>query len=146
MLRGTPPMTLAVQYHRLSTSPICRGKGAVRGGELVWRYQTSPTPFSRSYSVRIEYQKGDVPRVFVEEPDLLQLSGGRRLPHVYKQQPPRLCLYLPGAGEWRPTMGLDQTIVPWTMLWLLYFEEWLDSNEWKGGGVHPGEGTKDDGS
>ena len=36
-------------------------------------------------------------------------------------------------------MRIDQTIVPWTILWLFYFEEWLDSNEWKGGGVHPKE-------
>jgi hypothetical protein len=28
--------------------------------------------------------------------------------------------------------------VPWTALWLFYFEEWLVSNEWKGGGEHPG--------
>ncbi len=36
-------------------------------------------------------------------------------------------------------MRLDQTIVPWTALWLFYFEEWLESNEWKGGGEHPGD-------
>lgn len=34
-------------------------------------------------------------------------------------------------------MRLDQTIVPWTMLWLFYFEEWLASGDWKGGGMHP---------
>jgi len=34
-------------------------------------------------------------------------------------------------------MRLDQTVVPWTALWLLYFEEWLFSGEWAGGGLHP---------
>jgi hypothetical protein len=34
-------------------------------------------------------------------------------------------------------MRLDQTVVPWAILWLFYFEEWLTSNEWKGGGMHP---------
>lgn len=34
-------------------------------------------------------------------------------------------------------MRLDHTVVPWTLLWLFYFEEWLESNDWKGGGVHP---------
>ena len=34
-------------------------------------------------------------------------------------------------------MRLDQTIVPWTTLWLFYFEEWLASDDWKGGGMHP---------
>ena len=31
-------------------------------------------------------------------------------------------------------MRLDQTVVPWTSLWLFYFEDWLSSDEWKGGG------------
>ena len=43
----------------------------------------------------------------------------------------------PGTPEWRPWMRLDQTVVPWTSLWLFYFEDWLASNEWKGGGEHP---------
>jgi hypothetical protein len=83
------------------------------------------------------------PRVFVEDPDLLALADGRRLPHVYEQRPPRLCLYLPDTGEWTPAMRLDQSIVPWAVLWLFYFEEWLVSDEWKGGGVHPGENNED---
>ena len=49
----------------------------------------------------------------------------------------RLCLYLPASGEWDNTMLLDQTIVPWTYLWLAYFEEWLWSDGWKGKGRHP---------
>lgn len=36
-------------------------------------------------------------------------------------------------------MRIDQTMVPWSILWLFYFEEWLVSNDWKGGGVHSGE-------
>ena len=57
----------------------------------------------------------------------------------YSETPVNLCLYLPGTGEWSPDRRLDQTIVPWAALWLFYFEEWLWSNEWKGGGVHPGD-------
>jgi len=34
-------------------------------------------------------------------------------------------------------MRLDQTIVPWTSLWLFHLEEWLSSDDWKGGGEHP---------
>jgi hypothetical protein len=46
---------------------------------------------------------------------------------------------MPGEGEWTSAMRLDQTVVPWSILWLFYFEEWLVSNDWKGGGVHPGD-------
>ena len=56
---------------------------------------------------------------------------------MYDQQPTRLCLYLPGTGEWTPALRLDQTIVPWAALWLYFFEDWLVSGEWKGGGRHP---------
>ncbi|MEZ5659385.1 MAG: hypothetical protein R3E83_12920 [Burkholderiaceae bacterium] len=33
--------------------------------------------------------------------------------------------------------SIADTIVPWTYEWLFYFEEWLVSDEWKGGGRHP---------
>lgn len=29
-------------------------------------------------------------------------------------------------------------LIPWIATWFYYFEEWLVSDEWKGGGVHPG--------
>jgi len=64
------------------------------------------------------------------------LAEGRDLPHVYSSHPPELCLYLPGAFEWSRQDRLDLTIVPWTALWLFYFEEWLWSDDWKGGGMH----------
>jgi hypothetical protein len=50
--------------------------------------------------------------------------------------------YLPRTGEWHDRRLLAETMVPWSLLWLLYFEEWLMSNEWKGGGVHVGTCTQ----
>jgi hypothetical protein len=134
-----PVLTAAQQYAILNASGICTGNGTIKPGRLSWRFEASPSPLSRRYSVRIDYRQGATPLVFVDRPDLVELSGGRRLPHVYAQKPPRLCLYFPSSGEWAAEMRIDQTIVPWTILWLFYFEEWLDSNEWKGGGVHPKE-------
>jgi hypothetical protein len=80
----------------------------------------------------MQYRQDAVPRVLVEDPDLVALAGGRRLPHVYQQQPPRLCLICQARASWTSAMRLDQTVVPWAFLWLFYFEEWLVSNEWKG--------------
>ena len=134
-----PLISAAHQYLYLQTNPVCRGAGTLRQERVVWRFVAAPTPMSRRYEVRLDYRVGEPPRVFIEEPDLLVVADGRRLPHVYQQQPPRLCLYLPGTGEWTPAMRLDQSIVPWAILWLFYFEEWLVSDEWKGGGMHPGE-------
>ena len=135
---GPKPLTAAQQYARVCSSSVCAGTGVLRAGRFVWRYVTSPTPLSRLYTIRLSYRVGRSPQVIVEEPALCGLAGNRRLPHVYEQEPTRLCLYLPRAGEWQPWMRIDQTIVPWTAVWLFYFEEWLESSEWKGGGVHPG--------
>lgn len=106
-------------------------------GKLIWEFSARPTPLSREYGLRIVYRQGDVPEVFVVYPDLADLSGGRTLPHVYGQKPTRLCLYLPGAGEWTPEMPIADTVAPWAILWLYYFEDWLSTDIWSGGGKHP---------
>ena len=131
------PLTAAQQFLNLRVNPISSGSGTLRAGHLTWRCAVTPTPVSRSYDLRIDYRQGHTPRAFVEAPNLVALAEGRRLPHVYDQQPTRLCLYLPGTGEWTPALRLDQTVVPWAALWLYFFEDWLVSGEWKGGGRHP---------
>ena len=134
---GLRPLNVAQQFFHLGRNPICLGRGELSSGRLTWHYGTQPTALSREYSIRITYRQGDSPKVLVREPKLVELAGDRPLPHVYQQSPPLLCLYRPGKHEWTPFMRLDQTIVPWTSLWLFYFEDWLVSDEWKGGGEHP---------
>ena len=133
-----PPFALtpAQQYLFLQKNPICAGSGRINAKGLIWDYRTRPTPLSRDYLVRIKYERDGIPSVFVKDPDLLMLTEGRPLPHVY-HDPLCLCLYLPRANEWIGSMRIDQTFVPWTATWLYFFEEWLVSDEWKGGGEHP---------
>jgi hypothetical protein len=135
---GRPHLTPAQQYVFLRASRVGHGTGQLNVAGLVWEYTDRPTPLSREYLLRIEYSRGDVPRVFVKVPDIRALAGGRQIPHVYKD-PLHLCLYLPGSGEWDGTMRIDRTFVQWAVVWLYYFEEWLASDDWKGGGVHPAE-------
>ncbi len=133
-------LTPAQQYMLLKNSVVSGGKGSIDSAGLTWKYKDRPTPLSREYTVIVEYWRGDDPRVFVKDPDIAALAGDRAddIPHVYRN-PLRLCLYLPGSGEWDGTMRLDRTFVPWASVWLYYFEDWLGSNEWKGGGIHPNE-------
>lgn len=131
------PLTAAQQFVNLRSNPICSGDGELSAGRLTWRYSASPFPLSRDYDIRVEFRQNGRTAVFVDGPDLHALAEGRNIPHLYSERPPKLCLYLPGTSEWRPWMRLDQTVVPWTALWLFYFEEWLGSDDWKGGGVHP---------
>jgi len=134
---GPRALTAAQQLVNLQGNSISIGTGILRRGRLVWDFDARPTPLSRCYRLRIVFRQDGAPQVFVIEPDLTELAEGRKLPHVYEQRPTRLCLYLPGAKEWNRSMKISETIVPWAILWLFYFEEWLASDEWKGGGVHP---------
>lgn len=144
--KSTPPfvqqrdLTAAQQYLALGRCQACTGSGHLKKGKIRWDYTARPTPLSREYSLRLAFHQGrsPVPRIWVRGPDLLELSGGVRLPHVYEQKPPRLCLYLPRTGEWSPSLLIADTIIPWSVLWLFYFEYWLFTGEWAGGGVHPG--------
>jgi len=130
-------LSVAQQFVNLRANPISSGRGTIGREGLGWRCQLSPTPLSRVYSVRIEYGRGRPPDVIVENPDLRVVAEGRPISHVYSENPMNLCLYRPGRGQWAPWMLLDRTIVPWTVVWLYFFEEWLRSGEWRGGGEHP---------
>lgn len=142
MRLGRPKaLTMTQQYINLRGNSVSAGDGRVRPGSFTWLYTTSPSPLSRDYQIRIEMACSLPPRVFVDDPDIEVLACGRDLPHVYRN-PTRLCLYLPCTREWQPWMRLDQTVVPWTSLWLFYFEDWLESGESKGGGMHPADAPR----
>lgn len=138
-INKTADLSPEQQCMRLKSSLISKGHGYVRLGELTWKFDVRPHPLSRTYTLQIRFRRTGVPKVFVLAPDLNKLAEGRRLPHVYSIKPIRLCLYFPGDREWTPEKSIAETIVPWAYLWLMYFEHWLATDEWQGGGVHPGE-------
>jgi hypothetical protein len=127
------------QWFRLKSSPICRGHGRVHKGALVWEFDALPTPLSRLYRLRICQRKNQYPEVFVLNPSLTVLANGKQLPHVYSEKPVKLCLHFPSYNEWTFDKAIADTIVPWSYLWLFYFEQWLATGEWLGGGKHPGD-------
>lgn len=104
---------------------------------MVWEMNISPTPNSRMYRIRIEYDLDKSPRVYVVRPQQLEkLVGCNSLPHVYSTPEQRICLYYPLFKEWEPTKFIAKTIVPWASEWLLFYEIWLASGEWCGEGIH----------
>lgn len=133
---GKQEMTLSQQLLFLRSNPVVGGAGKVNRRKLIWCTQVQPTALAREYTVRISLEEGATPDVFVTNPSLFELAGDRAIPHVYLD-PLRLCLYMPGTGEWHGGKRIDKTIIPWTYLWLFYFEDWLASGDWKGGGQHP---------
>jgi hypothetical protein len=129
-------LSVTQQFLLLGNCKLCAGSGNLSNGQLTWCFNARPTPLSREYKIQIEYKQNDTPSVYVLQPDLTELAGDRDIPHVY-QDPLRLCLYLPRKQQWHAGLRLDSTIVPWTFLWLYYFEEWLATDKWKGEGEHP---------
>ncbi len=111
----------------------------MRRGELNWEFDARPTPLGRSYRLCIRFKNPKSPEVFVLSPDLNELASGKSLPHVYSSKPVRLCLHFPSYDEWTLDKSISETIVPWSYLWLVYFEHWLATGDWQGGGKHPGE-------
>ena len=90
-----------------------------------------PTPTSRAYSVVIYYEAGHRPKAFVR--NLRGRADGDRIPHIYAPDQP--CLFYPQGTDWRPDMKIATTIVPWLSLWLYYYEVWLATGSWEGGGI-----------
>lgn len=102
-----------------------------------WSLKIQPTPLSNVYGIRIDYIYGDFPRIYVIDPyPLDRYYGKQSLPHVYSTKEQRICLYFPGIGEWRKDKLIAKTIVPWASEWLLYYELWLSTGIWMGGGIH----------
>lgn len=106
----------------------------IRRGVLTCVVELHPTPVSRRYTVKITHQPPFDPDVEVLAPALRLHPDAKGLPHVYPGN--RLCLYEP--GEWKSNMPLANTVLPWTTEWLYYYEIWLATGEWTGGGDWPG--------
>jgi hypothetical protein len=115
-------------------SALPEARGTVRAGELRCTAVLQPTPASRRYTAWLTYRHRRVPRVAIIDPPLVLHPGATSLPHVYSNGD--LCLYLP--GQWKESMFLAETILPWTSQWLLYYELWLITGHWMGTGHdHP---------
>jgi hypothetical protein len=123
------------------------GTGRIQRASLVWEGSVQPTAISLSYTIRVDYSLGELPKVSLLSPNAQQLADevlpGRTLPHVYSHDHPiRLCVYHPSKREWKEGMPLATTVVPWTIMWLSYFEDWVITDVWSGGGEHPPQANK----
>lgn len=109
----------------------------VNKGTLTAVGTICPTQISDAYTIRIIMRGTKSPEVRVVSPPLISRSKDERIPHMYDQE--RLCLYTPVFREWSPAQPIATTILPWTALWLHYYEIWLATGEWIGGGHEPSD-------
>jgi hypothetical protein len=129
-------LSMAVQGAALRKNRDTLSLSIGRSSILNWRGRVTPAEYTETYIVDVEYRTdtrfAPRPRVFVRDP-LLKLRDGRGCPHRHGEQEP--CLYFHHGTEWDPTMLIAHTIVPWTSRWLYFYEIWLATGEWMGGGI-----------
>ncbi len=104
----------------------------------IWTGELKPQ-FS-AYRIEVRYAVGGSPEVRVISPELIWLPENIEgpLPHVYGPlTDPTLCLFDPATGEWDGSMLLSRTTIPWTIDWLTFYEFWVMTGKWSGGGRHP---------
>jgi hypothetical protein len=132
------PLTPAQQAYFLNlTFPKFRIIAARHELRCVGTLQPSPT--SDRYTVEVEYKVPTRPCVRIVQPQLRLASGRTKLPHVFKGND--LCLHL--TGEWRPDLKISEYIIPWVSFWLFFYEVWLVTGEWLGGGHEPTTGRNE---
>jgi hypothetical protein len=125
-------MTLAQQEASLRR---CYPGGEVfrAPGSLTWLGKLKPNEASSTYEVLIDHRPPRPPLVYVVRPRL-EVRAGERLPHVYPLN--TLCLYL--GEEWSRVHWLTD-LVAWASEWLFFYEVWLATGTWLGGGLHSEE-------
>ena len=110
-------------------------------------------PDKREHLVRVRYRVpmvlenftvADVqPRAQVIRPKLERHPDYDQgpIPHVYKNKRdpslPYLCLFSPSLWEWDVNDLLANTTIFWANEWLYFYEGWLVTKKWRGGGRHP---------
>lgn len=117
------------------------------GTELKMLLKIQPTESSKDYFVLLEYKSVQVtPKVYISV-DQLDVEDLDSIPHkyglkeLYGKKYVNLCLNF--TNEWNPRMRISDTILPWICEWLYFYEVWLITGEWCGGGKHPTKKDKE---
>lgn len=115
-------------------------KANIKNGILTWIGKVKPGPFSKEYTIKVEYRIGKSPLTWLMNEEL-DPTTYMKIPHKYgvdlELGTVQLCLYKPGHKEWMKHYSIAKTIVPWAIEWLYYYEIWQITGEWQGGGDHP---------
>lgn len=99
---------------------------------LVIVGEVQPSALSVNYKIRIEYSLNqNRPIVEVLSPNLKIHPKWEELPHIFPGN--KLCLY---HNEFNPYADyIADTNIIWVTWWLYFYEIWLITGVWKGGGI-----------
>lgn len=92
---------------------------------LVFTGALSPGETSPLYEIQVEYIPPKYPKVLVLSPEIHPEA-----PHRWKDK--SLCLFNPRTFRWHSHHLVAKSIIPWTALWLFFYEGWLETGIWYG--------------
>ena len=109
-----------------------------KGGRLVWEGRIHPTMISQEYNATLTYKLGEHPQVWISGGELQKLDA-HISPHIFHVdvEKKRVHLRLYRDHEFDRYKILANTIIPWAIEWLFFYELWLATGKWFGGGEHP---------
>ena len=102
------------------------------------------------YRVRIDYQENKSPKVYMITPQIDMSNSleihtfGMHYHSAYKRNLPKLCLTYWDEDKWNNSILLTDSYIPWAIEWTEFYEIWLLTGKWHGGGVHPSGSEKND--
>lgn len=106
--------------------------------QLIWDGIIKPTPLSREYKIKIICKEKRRPKVILYG-DKINGLDRKDFPHHFEinqeKQEVVLCLHLP--YEFNYSFSITDTIILWTQEWLYFYEIWLSTGKWYGGGHIP---------
>ncbi len=125
---------LLIQVNNVEKSFVVEKKN-MKCGKVELLLSIKPTVVSKEYKIKmLAKQNSKKVSVFVIAPKVTKYENGKKVPHLYSNT--SLCLFYPEYNEWKYTDLWSETIIPWTSLWLYYYEVWQETGEWLGGGIH----------
>lgn len=115
---------MAVQvFHMRSKWPGFRRSGDAKTS--TWHGKLQPHELSSAYDVSVQYTIPKPPKVRVLSPLI-----DPKAPHLFSDK--SLCLYWPEEWSWHAHRLLADAVLPWSALWLYFYEIWLATGEWMG--------------
>lgn len=133
------PKNVAIQLINLKSKYKCLDCN-LKNGKLIWKQRIKPSQLSRTYDITLKYN-GITPEVYLYSQGIMKCKN-EHIPHCYKRhyknkqdEYVKLCLYYPKYQEWSKDMLLSDTIIPWTIDWLYFYELWRITGKWLGGGI-----------
>ncbi len=92
-------------------------------GKLICKGKVHPE-FCAEYELKIEYEEGFAPHVFITKPEIRPESKI----HMYPDG--SLCLYYPNDFTWKDNMNIADYFIPWAIEWIYCYEYYLLTGEW----------------